>query len=81
MDEVYVIRRDDPLDHEGYPQVVAVFDEYHLAVTAVRKWQEQHDAALRKEIANEDRFNSMRNTYYMEPTPILQSVPETDPTF
>lgn len=79
MDEVYIIRRNDPLDHEGYPQVVAVFDEYHLAVSATQKWQEQHDAELR-EGANEDRFNSLRNTYYMDTVPILQSIPDSDPT-
>lgn len=78
MDEVYVVRRDDPMDHEGYPQLVAVFADKDAAETAAEQWQKRYDEAQREQWKG---YYNFQNFYYVETVKVLREVPPSDPTF
>ena len=62
--EMYLIRSEDPLDHEGSADVVAVFNDRALADEAVALLSEKEEAKCRE--AWNERWRSFARGYTVE---------------
>jgi hypothetical protein len=77
--EIYIIRGEDPLDHEGSADVVGVFIDKELADATVEKLKVQEEADQRRQWG--ERWRSFAHYYEVETHNVIKTPQEADEEF